>query len=450
METVRAEQRRRVRGLHQLTAIEVQNARQSLHDGGGLWLRIRGRDARWSLRFTVNGIRRELALGICYRNSRDLAARSLTDARTAAAEARSVVHRGDDPLERRRARTSEAKIVLAVQKASERAQARTLLRHLRSYHEQHVEPIRTPKHAAQWISSIEGPPADDRTPEQNRARKELDALLVKPLDGITPIQALDALVPLCRVLPETGFRVAQRLSVAFDAAIIEGLRQDNPIRPIGRELRKRAGRITRGSFAALPFSQAPDFLADLRDEKGIAARMLEFALLTVARTAEVLGMTWGEVRSLDGPQPTWIVPAERMKAREAHTVHLSPAAIAVLLEMRELECPNLVFPAAKSVGTDEPKQQSSMAMLMVLRRMGLNALTTVHGVCRATFSTWAYETAAARPDVIEACLAHQEVDRVKAAYNRAQFTAERKALLQAWGAFLEGRTNDNVVPLKAA
>jgi len=60
----------------------------------------------------------------------------------------------------------------------------------------------------------------------------------------------------------------------------------------------------------------------------------------------------------------------------------------------------------------------------------------VHGLCRATFSTWAYDTAAARPDVIEACLAHSEADKVKAAYNRAQFTDERRALLAAWSSYL--------------
>ena len=79
---------------------------------------------------------------------------------------------------------------------------------------------------------------------------------------------------------------------------------------------------------------------------------------------------------------------------------------------------------------------SNMAMLTVLTRLGARDRTTVHGLCRATFSTWAYETAAARPDVIEACLAHREADKVKAAYNRAQFTDERRALLAAWASFL--------------
>ncbi|MBV8210793.1 MAG: hypothetical protein JO133_12110 [Burkholderiaceae bacterium] len=67
------------------------------------------------------------------------------------------------------------------------------------------------------------------------------------------------------------------------------------------------------------------------------------------------------------------------------------------------------------------------------------SLTTVHGVCRASFSTWANDNGVARPDVIEACLAHREADKVRAAYNRAGFHAERAALLRAWSDFCDGR-----------
>ena len=74
----------------------------------------------------------------------------------------------------------------------------------------------------------------------------------------------------------------------------------------------------------------------------------------------------------------------------------------------------------------------------------------MHGVCRATFSTWAYETGAARPDVIEACLAHREADKVKAAYNRAQFAVERRELLKAWADYLSSPRSATVLQFKAA
>ncbi len=79
--------------------------------------------------------------------------------------------------------------------------------------------------------------------------------------------------------------------------------------------------------------------------------------------------------------------------------------------------------------------------------MGMRDRTTVHGVCRATFSTWANETGAARPDVVEACLAHREADKVKAAYNRAKFNDERRALMTAWGNYLAHPVANNVVDI---
>jgi integrase len=95
---------------------------------------------------------------------------------------------------------------------------------------------------------------------------------------------------------------------------------------------------------------------------------------------------------------------------------------------------------------DMDQPLSNMAMLVLLRRMKRSDIT-VHGF-RATFSTWANETAAARPDVIEACLAHREGDKIRAAYNRAQFAGERRILLGAWAAFLEGReAASNVIEL---
>jgi integrase len=81
-----------------------------------------------------------------------------------------------------------------------------------------------------------------------------------------------------------------------------------------------------------------------------------------------------------------------------------------------------------------------MAMLNLLDRVGVRDKTTVHGLCRSTFSTWANDKGVARPDVIEACLAHKDDDKTRATYNKAEFKAERKALLEAWGKYLTEKT----------
>ena len=90
-----------------------------------------------------------------------------------------------------------------------------------------------------------------------------------------------------------------------------------------------------------------------------------------------------------------------------------------------------------------------MGMLTLLRRLKVAGETTVHGLCRSSFSTWAYENAVARPEVIEAALAHREKDQIKRAYNRAQFNAERRTLLIDWAAFIGGsNARRKVVPFR--
>jgi integrase len=177
--------------------------------------------------------------------------------------------------------------------------------------------------------------------------------------------------------------------------------------------------------------------------EGVAARCLEFAILTAARTGEAIGAEWSE---FDLDAGTWTVPPGRMKGGEPHTVYLPPRAVSIVKAQAGLDL-RFVFPSPML----DSKPLSNMALLMQLRRMKIADETTVHGLCRSTFSTWANETDAARPDVIEACLAHREDDRIRAAYNRAQFAHERRALLVAWADYLDGtQPATNVVQLKAA
>jgi integrase len=182
-------------------------------------------------------------------------------------------------------------------------------------------------------------------------------------------------------------------------------------------------------------------MARLREQKGIAARALEFAVLTAARTGEVIGATWAE---LDLDAGLWTVPGSRMKGGEQHVVYLSQRAVEIVKAAKDYGGETHVFPSP----TDKAAALSNMAMLTLLRRMDADKRTTVHGLCRASFSTWANETGAARGEVIEACLAHREGDRVRAAYNRAQFAAERRALLAVWADFCAGEAAaSNVVEL---
>jgi integrase len=220
----------------------------------------------------------------------------------------------------------------------------------------------------------------------------------------------------------------------FEDAIFHKRCTTNPAAALRRKMRETMPRKEVGHFAALPYREVPAFMQRLRAMQGTAARTLEFAVLAAARTGEALGTRWSEI---DLEARTWLMPAERIKASgedkaEPHLVHLSERAVEILRGQlgRHLA---LVFPS--TMEADAP--QSNVAMLAVLDRMGERQRTTVHGLCRATFSTWAYEMNAARPDAIEACLAHREADKVTAAYNHAQFDAERRDLLAKWTGFLD-------------
>jgi integrase len=188
----------------------------------------------------------------------------------------------------------------------------------------------------------------------------------------------------------------------------------------------------------MSYKEAPALMARLRAAEGVSARCLEFAVLTAARTSEALLAEWGE---FDFEAKTWVIPAAKMKAKEGHTVYLPQRAVEIVQGLRGLD-ERYVFPSPMLPG----KPMSNMSLLTTLDRLGAREQTTVHGLARATFSTWANETGTARPDVIEACLAHEEGNRVRAAYNRTKFNDERRALLAAWAEYL-AREPAQVIPM---
>jgi integrase len=405
--------------LHLLSVRQVQTAGDGDHaDGGGLRLRVRGDSVTWVFRFTApSGQRREMGLGSAERSNPTVAGKSLTDAREKAYNARSMLSKGADPIDERETRRQAQREAATRRKMEAHRNAMTLARVARDYHERVIEPARSRKHGADWINSLENhlPPK----------------IWHAPIATIEPVDLLDVMAGLQAKIPETASRIRQRLEAIFDDAIFRRHCSTNPATAVRRKLREIAVGRGKRNLRALPFKDAPDFMKQLRHREGIAARALEFAMLTAARTGEVLGATWAE---FDLNAAIWSVAAERMKAGEPHVVFLSRQALQLVQTVRAWGKP-FVFPSP----TIDGKALSNMGMLTLLRRMDVAAETTVHGLRRATFSTWANESGAARPDVIEACLAHRESDRIRAAYNRAQFAAERRALLCAWAEFLDGQ-----------
>lgn len=431
--------RRTAAKLHLLTAKQVQHAPEGDHsDGGSLLLRVRGASASWVFRYTApSGKRREMGMGICHRGSPGQAGDSLTGAREGAHKARELLRAGVDPLKQKEDTRQAGRAAEEARKADKARERRTLARCARDYHERAIEPRLTGKHAAQWISSLENhiPPALWNKPIADVKAPELLAALaeVKPHERARNLTT--------ERVHETLTRIRQRLDAVFEDAIFHGYCDSNPAAAIRRKMREAMPAAKPGKFAALAYGEAPSFMQQLREAHGTAARCLEFAVLCAARTSEALLATWSE---LDLEAGVWTVPAERTKAGEEHVVFLPERALEIL-KAQAGQHETFVFPS--TVLKDKP--MSNMAMLAVLDRLQMREKTTVHGLCRSTFSTWANETGAARPDVIEACLAHKEQDKVRAAYNRAQFSTERRELLAAWAAYLS-RPAAKVLPFERA
>lgn len=387
-----------------LTAVKVRalTAPGRYGDGKGLWLQVRDAERRsWLFRFKLNGHERAMGLGAI----EDV---SLAEARAAADDARKLLRQGVDPIEHRKA-----------DRAAKAAAGRgiTFREVAERYIAAHQAGWRNAKHSAQWTSTL--------------------ATYVFPIFGDAPVAAvgigdvMKAVEPLWQKKTETASRVRGRIESIIDYATARGWRAgENPARWRSHlenllPARTKVRRVEH--HPALPWREMGSFMQQLRQQPGVSARALEFAILTAARTGEVIGARWEEI---DGD--VWTVPATRMKAGREHRVPLSAAAMAVLSQMKPdgAAAGPWLFPGGKP-----SKPLSGMAMLMLLRRMGRHDLTA-HGF-RSAFRDWCAEATGYPREVAELALAHVNKDRVEIAYQRGDLLEKRRRLMEDWAAFCQ-------------
>jgi integrase len=193
--------------------------------------------------------------------------------------------------------------------------------------------------------------------------------------------------------------------------------------------------------------EVPHFLDSLSAYDGDPRTRLalRLAVLTFVRTIELRAAHWSEFENLEGDEPIWRIPAERMKMKREHIVPLAPQAVALLKELCTLPGSAgspFLFPSPSRDGC-----MSNNTMLFALYRMGYHGRATVHGF-RAMAST-ALNEMGFHPDVIERQLAHQEQNAVRAAYNRAEYLKERRAMMLHWANHLDAMVGGNVVPFNS-
>lgn len=394
-----------------LSALKIkQNLKPGMYaDGLGLYLKVRdGNSKSWIFRYRTRGILRDMGLGPFHTVS-------LADAREKAEVCRTMRLKGLDPLEERR-KEQQAKSIDAVEAITFETCAKT-------YIATHKNGWKNGKHAEQWVATLQ--------------TYVYPVFKDKPVAAIDDALVLNVLQPIWKEKTETASRIRGRIERILDWARVMKYRTgDNPARWKGHldHLLPKRSRITAiAHHAALPIDETPALIRSLQHEQTVVARAFEFCILNATRTNETMGMRWSEY---DEKAQLWIVPGARMKAGRDHRIPLAQRSQIILAEMQDIRTGDFVFP-----GGVREKPLSSMAFLMLLRRLGRNDITA-HGF-RSTFRDWAAERTPFPSEVVEMALAHTISNKVEAAYRRGDLFDKRRQLAEAWAAFCAGLASSN-------
>lgn len=405
-----------------LTEMQVRNAKRKdkaykLYDGGGLYLHVLPTGSRiWRLKFRqFDGKENLLTFG-------PYPEITLQDAREKRLEARRLMLQGIDPAKYR----DDAKRLTAER--------------LRNTFE---------KIAREWYAN-KVPTWSDRTAKNMIVRLEAD---IFPSIGSRPITELKhrEIIDALRKIEERGAtEIAKRLkavcSQIFSYAIQCGLAERNLVADMRDVLKSRRA----SHFAAIDADELPTFLASLERNE---ARMFEptriamrLMLLVFVRTSELIETPWSEI---DLDKGEWIIPWQRMKRGKLtvnpdttnHHVCLSLQAFTLLRELHAITGGSkYLFPNQR----DPKKPISNNTLLVVLERMGYKGRMTGHGFRALAMST-IKERLGYRHEVVDRQLAHAPRDKVASAYDRAQFLAERRKMMQDWADYIDAQSRPAVV-----
>lgn len=396
--------------MAKLTVKKINSATDGvLFDGEGLYLRVSngGSHKSWVLRCTFAGKRIDVGLG-----SAKLL--SLADAREEARRLRREARLGTDP------------------RKSKRRAGLTFADAVDAYLKIRLKEFKNEVHRDQWISTLRTYALcrdDEGRPIEGSPRGLGDI----GVDVIAPEDVKRVLEPIWTTKTETASRVRGRIEKVLSWAKAEKHRTgENPARWKDNleHMFAKPSKLKRVKHHdAMPWQDVPGFMADLAGREGVAARCLEFLILTATRSGEAREARWSEFDLAAG---LWTIPAERMKMSIEHRVPLSPQALAIAHRVRGLD-DDLVFPSAMvkkgaPKGQQEPMSYNAFAALF--RRMGVAGITA-HGF-RSTFRDWASESARANDTVAEMCLAHNVHNAVEKAYARSDLFDRRRELMVLW------------------
>ncbi|MDP9153715.1 MAG: tyrosine-type recombinase/integrase [Pseudomonadota bacterium] len=371
----------------------------------GLALQISSTGARsWIFRAMVGGKRREMGLGA-------YPAVSLKQAHEKAQAKRDLIQQGVDPILARKEAASLLRANQALEMTFEEAAKQFITTKSHEW--------KNAKHGDQWKNTL-----------AEYAYPVIGKVMVRHI-GRDHVLAI--LSPIWSTKTETASRLRGRIENVLDWARVKGLRTgDNPAAWRGNldHLLSTPSRTkTVRHHAALPIEAMGGFMVFLRATDTTAARCLEFAILTAARSGEARGAGWTEI---DMQKGIWTIPGDRMKARKEHRVPLSEAAIKLLDAMPRVKDCDLVFASPRG------KVLSDMTLLAILRRAKIAA--TPHGF-RSTFRDWVGEHTNHPRELAEVALAHVKGDQSEAAYWRGDILERRRKMMCDWATFISTATH---------
>jgi integrase len=385
-----------------LTDVTIRNATPrekpyKMSDGGGLFLLIQPNGSKlWRKKYRYGGKEKGLSLGPYPRVT-------LAEARAAREAAFKVLERGEDPAQLKK--EAKRKLNAAAENGFEKV-AHNWWEHRRDGW--------SAKHAQAVLQTLKA--------------NIFPHIGTRPVDAITPPELLEVIRKIeKRGSLEIASKVLQRCNSIFRFAIVTGLATYNP----AADLREGLKTPERRNHPALKESELPEFFDKFAHYDGdqLTKLALHLLILTFVRSNELRGAYWEEFNL---EKAEWRIPADRMKMKDEHIVPLSKQAIDIIRQLKIINGNrDLVFASLRN-----PRQPiSGNALLFALYRMGYHSRATVHGF-RQTASTILNENGFSA-DAIERQLAHAERNKIRAAYNKAEYLPERQTMMQAWADYLD-------------
>lgn len=330
------------------------------------------------------------------------------EAREQAAIVKKLVSEGINPLEHKKAEQAAAKTKRIID-------GKTFEEVAKQWHQERLKAGKwKDTHAAKILTSFEND--------------------VFPIIGHLPIIDIDAPLLLEMFKPilkrgaiETSKKLNQRLGAVFRFAIVRNIIKTNPADYIRDEL--PSAEVNHNPY--LKPEQIPSFLDAIdRSQCREAVKIAIYLTMhTLTRTNETRFAKWGE---FDLDNQVWHIPGERMKTGKPHSIPLSNQVMKLLERLKEVtKTKGYLFTT-----TNPRKPMSENAMLNVLYKAGYKGVITIHGL-RGTASTILNEKEF-RFDVVESALAHIDPNKIRGAYNHAQYFEERAGMMQYYSDYLDG------------